>query len=230
MTAYASFYTAEFTVLKTSGILSLVFLGFFMSRRGRTSISHSSEESFHNVFSYLSFGAETILFVLAGVIIGAKIFVDHQVIEWQDYLKVLALFVLLNLIRLGLVFALLPIFRKMGYGFDWRQTIVLGYSGLRGGVSLILALSVFLEEEFSKPLRYLVLFHTAGIALLSLLINGTTMAYLLKVLGLMRMPEIKKKVLKSIIKSYRKEVNNVLDELKEKNFNKIEWDKLKELA
>ena len=119
----------------------------------------------------------------------------------------------------------------MGYGFDWRQSIVLGYSGLRGAVSLILALSVFLEHEFDKSLRYLVLFHTAGVALLSLLINGTTMPFLLKILGLMRMPEIKKKVLKSIVKGYRKEVHVVIDELKSnKNFNKVEWDKLKELA
>lgn len=96
---------------------------------------------------------------------------------------------------------------------------------------MILALSVFLEPEVEKDLRYLVLFHTAGVALLTLLINGTTMPLLLQILGQMRMPEIKKKVLRTIVKAYRKEVHNVIDELKAKhNFNQIDWNKLKELA
>jgi len=39
ITCYLVFYVAEFTEVKVSGILALVFLGFFMSAYGKTSIS-----------------------------------------------------------------------------------------------------------------------------------------------------------------------------------------------
>ena len=47
----------------------------------------------------------------------------------------------------------------------------------------------------------------------------------------MRMSEVKKKMLKNIMKAYRSEINIHLDEMKlRKNYGKIEWDILKNVA
>lgn len=120
---------------------------------------------------------------------------------------------------------------KLGYGLTFKQFIVLGYSGLRGAVSLILALTVYLDTELNETVRDLVIFHTAGIALLTLLINGTTIGLLVKWLGMMRMPKVKKRMLKHLMKAYRKEVSDTISELHtKKNFNNCEWDDLKKLA
>lgn len=120
---------------------------------------------------------------------------------------------------------------KLGYGLTFKQGIVLGYSGLRGAVSLILALTVYLDHEIDRSIRDIVIFHTAGVALLTLLINGTTIGVLVRCLGLMRMPKVKTKLLKNVIKAYRKEVVEVIQELQEKkNFGNCEWEHIKKLA
>ena len=63
---------------------------------------------------------------------------------------------------------------------------MLSYSGVRGPVSLALALVVTREEDFDEDLRTLVLFHAAILAVLTLLINGTTIGFLINKLGLAR--------------------------------------------
>ena len=229
--AYLAFYVSEFTELKVSGILALVWLGLYMSRSGKTSISRQSHEPLHYIWGYLSYTCETIVFIFAGVIIAAKVLSDNTIIVWQDYLKLIALFIGLNIIRFGFVFLLLYPFSKMGYGLTWQQGVILSYSGLRGAVSLTLALTVYLDTDISIDIRELVIFHTAGVAFLSLVINGTTIGYLIRKLGLMRMPEVKKRMMKIFIRTYKKEVQDAIEELQaKKNYTNIDWEKLKEIA
>jgi NhaP-type Na+/H+ or K+/H+ antiporter len=72
---YIMFYLAEFTALHCSGILALVALGLFMSYSGKTKISAESEHALHHVWGYVGFIAETLIFILSGVIIGERIIV-----------------------------------------------------------------------------------------------------------------------------------------------------------
>jgi len=229
--AYLVFYGAEMWHLEVSGILSLVALGLYMTKIGKTRISHMSEETLHHIWSYLQFAAETLVFLLAGVIIAVKVFREDSEIGWEDYLKCLALYVFLHIIRFSLVLSLRWPMSKLGYGLTWKQAIVLGYSGLRGAVSLILALIVYLDHDVNDHIRDIVIFHTAGISLLTLFINATTIGFLVKKLGMMRMTNVKKKMLKNLIKAYRQQVDAELEELKiKKNYSKIDWKILKQSA
>lgn len=170
--------------------------------------------------------------MFAGLIIAIRIFLDGTHITGWDFLKLLGLYVLLNLIRFGIIFAIKWPLNKIGYGLDWKNGVVLGYSGLRGAVSLILSLVVFLDKEgVSKKVREIVFFQTAGIAILTLIINGTTIGCVVRGLGMMRVSTVKKKMLKNLMKAYRREVHEVIEEIKEeKNFGKIDWDRLKDVA
>lgn len=229
--AYMVFYTAEIWDLEVSGILALVGLGLYMTKIGKTRISHLSEETLHHIWSYLGYACETLVFVIAGTIVSLKVFEEDSAIGWKDWLKLLALYVLLHVIRFSMIFILKWPMSKLGYGLSWAQAIVLGYSGLRGAVSLILSVIVYLDTGVNQHIRDIVIFHTAGIAIMTLVINGTTMGFLIRKLGLMRMSEVKKKMLKNIMKAYRAEINIHVDEMKlRKNFGKIEWDSLKTVA
>lgn len=73
VSAYLIFYLAEDSPLKVSGILSLVFLGLYMTMKGRMGISIEAEEGVHHIWSYLGFLAETTIFTAAGVFIGTKL-------------------------------------------------------------------------------------------------------------------------------------------------------------
>lgn len=102
--AYLAFYTAEFWELEVSGILALVALGLYMTKVGRTRISQMSEETLHHIWSYLGFACETLVFLIAGVIISTKVFDRHSIIGWEDWLKLLANYVFLHIIRFGIIF------------------------------------------------------------------------------------------------------------------------------
>ena len=68
--AYLVFFVAESTDLHVSGILAIVALGLYMTGTGKTRISAESEHSIHHVWGYIGFVAETMIFILSGIIMG----------------------------------------------------------------------------------------------------------------------------------------------------------------
>jgi len=206
VSAYSVFYLAESWKLEVSGILTLVSLGLYMTKVGKTHISHQSEETFHHILSYLGYACETLVFIIAGTIIAIKVFEGDSSIGLKDWIKLVALYVILHVIRFGMIYTLKWPMSKLGYGLSWAQATVLGFSGMRGAVSLILSVIVYLDGSIDQYIRDIVMFHTAGIAMMTLVINGSLMGYIIKKLGLMRMNEVKKKMVKNLMKAYRKEV------------------------
>ena len=181
--SYLLFYTAEETSLKVSGILAMVAMGLYMSRKGKTSVSSNSHEFIHNIWTYLGFIAETLIFLFAGYTISSKVIEDPD-IKSIDYLKCILLYAFLHVIRYSSIFAFWPIINLFGYGLDKKEIVVLGFAGLRGALALVLALILSIDERVEKYVRVQVLFHTCGIALLTIIVNGTTTGFIVKRLGL----------------------------------------------
>lgn len=93
------FFAAEFTNLHVSGILALVALGLFMTKSGKTRISAESEHAVHHVWGFVGFVAETLIFILSGIIIGERATDDDNLIGYKDYLKLLGTYACLHVIR-----------------------------------------------------------------------------------------------------------------------------------
>ena len=89
--------------------------------------------------------------------------------------------------------------RKLGYGLSFKQLIVLTYGGLRGAVGLLLALVVDLESGIDQRTRDLVVFHVGGIAFLTLIINGTTIRFLINKLGLSRVSKVQQRIMAVVL-------------------------------
>ena len=70
--SYLMFFLAESTDLHVSGILALVALGLYMTRSGKYRISAESEHAVHHVWGYIGFVAETVIFILTGLIMGQR--------------------------------------------------------------------------------------------------------------------------------------------------------------
>ena len=68
--SYLIFFLAEYTVIHVSGILAIVTLGFYMTATGKTRISAESEHAVHHVWSYIGFAAETMIFMITGLVMG----------------------------------------------------------------------------------------------------------------------------------------------------------------
>jgi NhaP-type Na+/H+ or K+/H+ antiporter len=147
--SYLVFFIAESTALHISGILAIVALGLYMTRSGKTRISAESEHSVHHVWGYIGYMAETVIFILAGVILGQRLSQDTEV-QFSDYLLVLANYLILHVIRFVVIILFWPILRKLGYGLDFKQVILCSYAGLRGAVGLALALMVTNSQKVPK--------------------------------------------------------------------------------
>lgn len=70
---------------------------------------------------------------------------------------------------------------------------------MRGAVSLSLALIVSASSKIDPYIKNVILLHTAGIALMTLMVNATTASFVIKKLGLQKQSEIKIRVLVDLL-------------------------------
>jgi NhaP-type Na+/H+ or K+/H+ antiporter len=60
----------------------------------------------------------------------------------KSWVYLFLLYAYVQVCRCIVVGALFPLLRYFGYGLDWKEAIILIWSGLRGAVALSLSLSV----------------------------------------------------------------------------------------
>eukprot|EP00755_Sulcionema_specki_P019112 Sspe_Gene.68610::Locus_40452_Transcript_2_3_Confidence_0.333_Length_3791::g.68610::m.68610 len=168
--AYITFFLCE-GFFHVSGVLGLVVLGCYMSYF-RTCISPEVEHTLHNFWETSVFLTNSCIFALAGMIVALKAF---DTVEATDAGYLFITYASINVIRsLVLMLFFFPL-RLFEYKIDTREAALVGWGGLRGAVGLSLALVIQNNDEVIMPkLRDKLLFHTAGIVLLTLVVNGTT--------------------------------------------------------
>jgi NhaP-type Na+/H+ or K+/H+ antiporter len=198
VTSYLLYYTCEFSGARVSGILGLLSMGLYMSAWGKSTISHETEEKLHHIWKFLSFAFESLLFILAGIIIGVKIFAE-DFITGEDWGKQFAFLFLMEINRGLMVLILYPFLYYWGYRISWRQALVITHAGLRGGIAMCLALIVQGEDGIPTEVKHLVLFHTAGIAFFTIIINGSTTKLLLVNLGLTKTTKVEEMTLINVV-------------------------------
>jgi len=242
LAAFGTMLIAEATVLGLSGILSLVTLGLTMAAGGKFFLSSEAAHAMHFVWGILSHLANTVIFFVAGLIIagpdvlGSKAFIDSI---WRRFSKLLVLFILLQVIRAVMVASLWPILSRGHYTFNARQAVAMSYAGIRGVVGLCLALVV--QEtlsQYKSPLGDAeqeasvhllgeeVLFYVSGVAILSLIVNGTTMKLVLTRLGLVGSAQSAQRAYERVTFELAEKVTTLLDRIKQdeaQDMNGVDW-------
>lgn len=118
--AYLTFYIAEFTILKVSGILALVCFGLYMAAEGKRTIYPTSDYALHKVWSYIQYSCETLIFILTGVVFGVVVINRSTTISGADWGKVFLLWILMIVTRCIMVLILYPFLSRCGYGLTRR--------------------------------------------------------------------------------------------------------------
>ena len=182
---YLTFFVAE-EVCEASGVLAVVTLGAYLGAVGKPffQVRKEIEETLHHFWEMASYVANTIIFILAGVIIGRMFVETSDNFTAVDAGWLLLFYVWMNVARGLMILMLYPLLRRIGYGLDWQNAAVMSWGGLRGAVGLALALVVSLEKQFPEKDRARVMFLTGGVVILTLVVNGTTTASLLNYLNL----------------------------------------------
>jgi len=188
--AYLSFFVAE-QCAKASGVLSCVCAGLVLAKYASPLLAN--RHAMHHIWEMFEHVGNTVIFMLAGLLTG-EAYCNLQVglgllcMGFVSYVVAMVVRCVMLLILWPWIAALekdQPVGKKLG----WREGCVMAWGGLRGVVGLALAIIVY--DEAKKPgIRMsehegkLILFHVGSVAFLTLLINGSTCASLLRVLGL----------------------------------------------
>ena len=189
---YALYLAAEF--VHASGVLAVVACGLFLSRRSATFFTPSVRIQIWSVWQSLNFVLNGLVFVLIGLQLPA-IRVAIQDYSLSELVLDGAIFSgLLILLRLAWVFpggTLAWLLRTRVLCQQERQpsaryVFVIGWTGMRGVVSLAaaLALPMVLADGSAFPQRSLIVFLTFCVIFVTLVLQGLTLPPLIRSLGL----------------------------------------------
>ncbi|SFD19807.1 cation:proton antiporter [Pseudoalteromonas denitrificans] len=216
---YVVFYTSEH-IFHASGVVSVVTLALIYAGPGRTRFSPEVMEHLHHFWHTLSFLFNTLIFILVGLVVSTRLGVT-DLANWQ-YLMVIFAGVLV--IRTIAVVGLMPVLARIGIGLTKEKSIVLIWGGLRGAVSLALALIVATNESLDIQLRDQILFLTAGIVVLTIIVNGSSMRFVMAKLGLDKLPKAKQQTLAKVQDKVSDEIIKVRESLQvDPNLKAVNW-------
>ena len=222
VTPYLVFYVAEH-VFHVSGVVAVVTLALIYAGPGRTCFSPEVIHHLHHFWQTLAYLFNTLIFILVGLVIATRM-ADAPLDSW-GYLFVVFLGVLV--IRSLAVLGLMPFLSRLGVGINKEKAIVLTWGGLRGAVSMALALMVAANESLPWDIRNHILFLTAGVVVLTIVINGGTMRFVMKKLGLDKPPEAKQKTLEKVKSAIYQDIKSLKKTLQsDPSMQMVNWEKV----
>ncbi|MFN8384762.1 MAG: Na+/H+ antiporter [Anaerolineales bacterium] len=168
--AFGSYLLAE--TLHVSGVLAVVTAGIISGNTSQQTMTASTRLVVHNFWEYAAFIANSFIFLLIGLTIDLNIlFENWQAIAWAIFAALVA-----------------RIVSTYGFSFFRREVPtkwkhVLFWGGLRGAITLALALSLPEEGIFAAE-RGRLQAMAFGVVLFTLLVQGFSMDWLVKKLKL----------------------------------------------
>nr|AGW30208.1 SOS1 [Reaumuria trigyna] len=197
--SYIAYYTAQ-EAADVSGVLTVMTLGMFYAAFARTAFKGEDQHSLHHFWEMVAYIANTLIFILSGAVIAQGVLSSDDLFKNHGYswAYLILLYVYLHLSRAIVVGVLFPFLRHFGYGLEWKEALILIWSGLRGAVALSLSLSVKTASGtslLSSETGTLFVFFTGGIVFLTLIVNGSTVQFVLRMLGMDRLSAAKRRIL-----------------------------------
>jgi CPA1 family monovalent cation:H+ antiporter len=170
--AYGSFAIAE--QVGVSGVIATVAAGLVCGRAARAGAHESNTiAALRTFWEYVAFALNSIVFLL----IGMEIRLSELLAHWK---LILLGYAAITLVRFAIVSATTAALRRTREAIPWRWTAVIGWSGLRGALAMVLALSI--PPEFAS--RGTIIHMTFGVVVLSIIVQGLTVGPLVRALDI----------------------------------------------
>jgi CPA1 family monovalent cation:H+ antiporter len=173
VSAYGTYLVAE--ELGGSGVISVVVVGIILGNFGsRIGMNPRTRQLVTEFWEFLAFFVNSIVFLLIGDQVSFSSLTDNfKVIGIATLAVVLTRFIS--------IFGLAYFSNSIGKtNIDWREQTVIWWSGLRGSVSVALALSL----PIIVPARQEIIETVFGVVLFTLLVQGLSIQWLLNKLNL----------------------------------------------
>jgi CPA1 family monovalent cation:H+ antiporter len=200
VSAYASYLVAE--EFHVSGVLPVVVAGLVIGNIGERGMSPTTRISLFNVWEFASYMANSFAFLLIGLVID----LPELLSSWRAILIAIAAV-------LGARAVVIYSISNRISNITMKMQHVIYWGGLRGAISLALALS--LPITLGSDTQLLLQDMTFGVVLFTLLIQGTTMRTVVNRLGLSERSEIQMEYQRQQARAYASKV--ALDRAEELN-------------
>lgn len=208
--AYFSFVLAD-RYLHVSGVVAVVMAALTVAAYGPTHLHPNQWTALRRLWAQLEFWASCLIFVLAS---GLAANVLTQ-ISWLYLVSVLAVAVGAFLARSVVVFGMLPVLEKakLVQPVDTRYKVILVWGGLRGAVTIVLAMVAAGNEQLSAETREFIALSATAFVLLTLFVNATTLGLIMHLLGLDKLSRLELALRDRVLALSRAEVDRHLQEI-----------------
>lgn len=172
--AYASFLIAE-DLLHLSGVMAVLASGLMVGAFNSRSMKEAKDEFTDKTWDFLVYIAESMIFLLAGITVTLSMFTD----QW---LAIVIGIIAAVLARIVMIFGTFPVLKILP-GVDavpLKQQVVLAWGGVRGTITLALALSLPLTLDYWYTIQSI----AYGVVLFTLFVQATTMGPLIRKLDI----------------------------------------------
>src|SRR6201996_466523 len=178
---YLVFIAAEH-VLHVSGVVAVLCAGLTVSAFGRSRITPYNWSFITDLWAQIAFWAHSLVFVLASILV-PKLLIDMQ---FHDVVLLAALIAAAFAARILVLFLLLPLLSlaKLTQPISTAYKLAIAWGGLRGALTLVLALAVTENPALKPEIQRFVAVLATGLVLFTLLVNGTTLRFVIRLLHL----------------------------------------------
>lgn len=182
--AYAVFLTAEES-LHVSGVVAVLAAALTLNALGRSRIAPYNWSFLTDLWDQIAFWARSLVFVLASILV-PRLLGD---VGWREVLLLGVLIAAAFGARLLVLFVLMPPLErfKLTQPIDGAYKIAIAWGGLRGAVTLVLALAATEYAALGSANQRFVAALATGFVLFTLFVNGTTLRAMISLLGLNRL-------------------------------------------
>ena len=179
--AYAIYIICDH-YLGVSGVVAVAAAALAVSAEGRRHLAPSNFESLVNTWEQLAFWASSLIFLFAAMQT-PELLVRAR---WSDFALLGALIVAALIARALTLYGLIPVlsFARIAQPIDRNYKLFMLWGGMRGAVSLALALAATEDMSLPPEIRQFVGVLATGFVLFTLLVTAPTMRPLMRLLKL----------------------------------------------
>ena len=185
--AYLVFIGAEH-FFHVSGVVAVLCAGLTVSASGRSRITPYNWSFIADLWAQIAFWAHSLVFVLASILV-PRLLLDMQ---FHDLVLIAVMIGAAFGGRLLVLFLLLPLLSlaKLTQPISTAYKLAITWGGLRGALTLVLALAVTENRELTPEVQRFVAVLATGMVLFTLLVNGTTLKFIIHLLRLDRLSPV----------------------------------------
>ncbi|HEV3492993.1 MAG TPA: cation:proton antiporter [Reyranella sp.] len=207
---YLSFLVAD-RYWHVSGVVSVVIAALTVAAYGPTHLHPRQWAALRQLWAQLEFWANCLIFVLASML-AANVLVQ---ITWLYVWGVAAVVVGAFLARALVVFGMLPVLEKVHLvqPVDKRYKAILVWGGLRGAVTIVLAMVAAGDQRLPDDVREFVALSATLFVLVTLFVNATTLGLVMHVLGLDKLSRLELALRDRVLALSRVNVDRHLQEI-----------------